>query len=158
MRTDVEYRRGQFQIGHVVGVEFPGRHGEAGVDAVAAGVGADGVALGGVADGADDGAADEGVGVAPAYGDGVYAEGVAVGGEVDVVELGYFGDGDGIVGGAGLFGGGLVVGGGGAHCWMDEVVVMDEVADLFLLLQLIYDNANTRAELLHSFVPFTFIG
>ena len=80
MRADIKHRRSQLEIRDVVGIQFTGRHSEAGVDAVTAGVGADGISLGGMTNRADDGTADERVGVSPGDGDGVDAECVGVGG------------------------------------------------------------------------------
>ena len=63
--TNLEHRRGELEVGDVVRTELAGGNGQAGVDAVRSGVGADGIALVVMANGANDRTTDQGIGMAP---------------------------------------------------------------------------------------------
>jgi hypothetical protein len=97
MRTYLEHRTRQFQIGNVIGIQLPGGHGQSGIHAITAAVGADGIALGGVSDGAYYRTADVRIGMSPGYGNGIDIEGVGMGGQVDVIDLGELGRGYAVV-------------------------------------------------------------
>lgn len=92
---NLEDGRRQSQIGHVVGIEFFGRHRQAGIDAITPLMRSNGIALGGVSDGANDGRTDDRIGMAPRDWNGIDAKGVRMCRQGNVIGIRKFGLRDG---------------------------------------------------------------
>mmetsp|Transcript_49186 Transcript_49186/g.148038 ORF Transcript_49186/g.148038 Transcript_49186/m.148038 type:complete len:305 (+) Transcript_49186:829-1743(+) len=97
VRSDFDYGRSQFQIGHVFGIQLPGSNRKASVNTVRAGVRPDGITLGHVADGTNDRSTNHGVGMSPRNWNRVDTKGIGVRREIHVVKVGDFWHRDSIV-------------------------------------------------------------